>query len=198
MTATDKIIELFTAHFGQSPEEVVQLPQAGSDRVYFRLKLGDKTYIGTYSRDKKENKTFIYLDKHFSNKGIPVPKVLAHSDDLETYIQEDLGDISLYSIVRSEGMSDEVTDLYKKTIDQLVTLQIDGAEGLDFQKCYPIQVFNRSSMFWDLNSFKYYFARIARAHFNEVDLNRDFHYLCDFLLDEPHQYFMYRDRKSVV
>jgi hypothetical protein len=51
-------------------------------------------------------------------------------------------------------------------------------------------------MFWDLNSFKYYFARIARAHFNEVDLNRDFHNLCDFLLDEPNQYFMYRDCQS--
>lgn len=196
MTSTEKIIDLFTAHFNQAPDEVVQLPQAGSDRIYYRLKLGERTLIGTYSRDKKENKTFIYLDKHFSDKGIPVPKVFAYSEDLETYLQEDLGDISLYSIVRSEGMSEQVISLYKKTIDQLVTLQIDGADGLDFQKCYPIQVFNRSSMFWDLNSFKYYFARIARAHFNEVDLNRDFHYLCDFLLDEPHQYFMYRDCQS--
>jgi aminoglycoside/choline kinase family phosphotransferase len=196
MSHTDKIAGLFTGHFQEEPDEVVQLPQAGSDRIYYRLKNSNHQVIGTYSRDKKENKTFLYLGKHFYNKGIPVPRVLAHSDDYEYYLQEDLGDVSLYSLVRRSGITDEIIALYKKTIDQLVVLQIDGAEGLDFQKCYPIQIFNRSSMFWDLNSFKYYFARIARAHFNEVDLNRDFHYLCDFLLDEPNQYFMYRDCQS--
>jgi hypothetical protein len=37
---------------------------------------------------------------------------------------------------------------------------------------------------------------MARAHFSEVDLNKDFHRLCDYLLQEPNQYFMFRDCQS--
>ncbi len=196
MARAEQIEELFTTHFKEAPDEVIHLPPAGSDRTYYRLKSENHSVIGTYSRDKKENKTFIYLSKHFHQKNIPVPKVFAHTENYEGYIQEDLGDISLYSLVRKNGITPEIIGLYKKTIDQLIVMQLEGAEGLDFTKCYPIQVFNRSSMFWDLNSFKYYFARVARAHFNEVDLNRDFHYLCDFLLDEQQQHFMYRDCQS--
>jgi hypothetical protein len=51
-------------------------------------------------------------------------------------------------------------------------------------------------MFWDLNGFKYYFARIARVHFSEVKLNKDFHGLCDYLLEEKNQFFMFRDCQS--
>ena len=51
-------------------------------------------------------------------------------------------------------------------------------------------------MFWDLNSFKYYFARVARVHFSEIKLNKDFHTLTDYLLKEPNQYFMFRDCQS--
>lgn len=92
-------------------------------------------------------------------------------------MQEDLGDTSLYQIIKKEGISENVILLLKKTLDELIKLQIDGAANFDFSKCYPIQEFNRSSMFWDLNSFKYYFARMARVHFNENALNNDFNKL---------------------
>jgi hypothetical protein len=77
-----------------------------------------------------------------------------------------------------------------------LNLQLDGAENFDFNACYPVQSFDKTSMFWDLNSFKYYFARPARVLFHEPSLQRDFHRLTDYLLDEKLRFFMMRDCQS--
>lgn len=188
--------DLYQHHFKEKCNSIIQLPQAGSDRVYFRLQSNTNSAVGTYGKDTKENETFINHTKHFHQKNIAVPQVYIASENHEYYLQEDLGDVSLYSIIKANGINNEVKTYLKEVLKQLAFLQIKGAEGFDFSTCYPIQEFDRSSMFWDLNSFKYYFARIARAHFSELDLNKDFHRLCDYLLQEPNQYFMFRDCQS--
>lgn len=196
MSHEEVLKELFLLHFNEGCRTIIQLPQAGSDRIYFRLSNDTHSVIGTYGRDTKENETFIHHTQHFLEKHISVPHIFAVSADKEYYLQQDLGDVSLYTIIKQKGITEEATDHIKEVLHQLVYLQIKGAEDFDFSSCYPIQRFNRSSMFWDLNSFKYYFARIARAHFSEVKLNKDFHWLCDYLLEEHHQYFMFRDCQS--
>jgi aminoglycoside/choline kinase family phosphotransferase len=187
---------LFKQYFKEDCLAVIQLPQAGSDRIYFRLKGAGNSAIATYGKDTKENETFIHHTKHFHQKFITVPQVYIASEDKKYYLQEDLGDSSLYSIIKQEGISENVIKHLKEVLQQLTYLQIRGAEHFNFATCYPIQEFNRSSMFWDLNSFKYYFARVARVHFSEIDLNEDFHTLCEYLLAEPNQYFMFRDCQS--
>ena len=187
---------LFQSSFNQEADIINKLPQSGSDRVYFRLSNKERHVIGTYSADIKENETFIYMSVHFHSKDVAVPKIYGASNDHHYYLQEDLGDTALYSIIQQEGMSEHVISLLKKTLSRLAYLQIKGAEDFDFNKCYPIKSFDKSSMFWDLNSFKYYFVRVARVHFNEAELNKDFHKLTDYLLEEKHLYFMFRDCQS--
>lgn len=187
---------LYQHYFKEECNSIIQLPQAGSDRIYFRLQSKTNSAVGTFGKDTIENKTFIHHTKHFHLKNIAVPQIYIASESHEYYLQQDLGDVSLYSIIKTNGINDEVKDYLKEVLKQLAFLQIKGAEEFDFSTCYPIQEFDRSSMFWDLNSFKYYFARMARAHFSEVDLNKDFHRLCDYLLQEPNQYFMFRDCQS--
>ncbi len=191
-----RLKDLYKEYFKEEADTFIQLPQAGSDRIYFRLKSAGNSAIGTYGKDTKENETFIHHTKHFHQKQITVPQVYIASEDKQYYLQQDLGDTALYSIIKSEGISENVIRYLKEVLHQLAYLQIRGAEHFDFSTCYPIREFNKSSMFWDLNSFKYYFARIARVHFDEVELNRDFHTLCDYLLQEPNQYFMFRDCQS--
>lgn len=188
--------QLFQSYFNETCDTIIQLPQAGSDRIYYRLQSKQHAAIGTYGKDTKENETFVHHTKHFQQKLIAVPQVYCISEDKTYYLQQDLGDIALYSIIKQQGISEEVVAYLKDVLQQLAYLQIRGAEHFDFKNCYPIQEFNRSSMFWDLNSFKYYFARIARVHFSEVALNRDFHTLSDYLMQEPNQYFMFRDCQS--
>lgn len=188
--------ELYLLFFKEPCELIAQLPQAGSDRVYFRLKSAKHSAIGTYGKDTQENETFIHHTKHFKAKNIAVPQIYIANESNEYYLQEDLGNVSLYTIIQKEGITEKVKNYLKQVLRQLAYLQIHGAENFDFATCYPIQEFNRSSMFWDLNSFKYYFARIARVHFSEIKLNKDFHTLSDYLLKETNQYFMFRDCQS--
>lgn len=196
MQHEEHLEDLFNRYFNEACTIINRLPQAGSDRVYFRLQSKTKSAIGTYGKDWKENETFIHHAKHFHLKGIAVPEVYIASEDKQYYLQQDLGDISLYSIIKSEGITAEVKQQLKEVLHQLAFLQIKGGEDFNFSSCYPIQQFDRGSMFWDLNSFKYYFARLARAHFSEVNLNKDFHTLCEYLLREKNQYFMFRDCQS--
>lgn len=188
--------DLFQSYFHQVPIEIVTLPQAGSDRTYYRLTDGTHSAIGAVNHDKKENDIFIYLSRHFKSKGVNVPEVYGVSEDGLIYLQEDLGVTALYDLVKGKPFNKEVEDLYKKTLSALLNLQIDGAQNFDFNICYPVQVFDRTSMFWDLNSFKYYFARPLRVLFHEPSLQRDFHKLTKWLLEEPCQYFMMRDCQS--
>ncbi|MBK9330199.1 MAG: phosphotransferase [Sphingobacteriales bacterium] len=187
---------LFREYFKEDCFSILQLPQAGSDRIYFRLKGAAHIAIGTFGKDAKENETFIHHTHHFHQKQIAVPQVFIASENKQYYLQEDLGDTSLYTVIKKEGITEVVVGYLRKVLLQLTYLQIKGAEGFDFSSCYPIQEFNKSSMFWDLNGFKYYFARIARVQFSEIELNKDFHTLCDYLLQEPHSFFMFRDCQS--
>ncbi len=196
MNHTEILAGLFSDYFKEDCSSILQLPQAGSDRIYFRLTGTAHTAIGTYGKDAKENETFIHHTHQFHQKQIAVPQVFIASENKQYYLQEDLGDISLYAVIKRDGISEEVVRYLKEVLQQLTYLQIKGAEGFDFSACYPIQEFNKSSMFWDLNGFKYYFARIARVQFSEIELNRDFHALCDYLLQEPHSFFMFRDCQS--
>lgn len=188
--------KLFSDYFREECRSVVQLPQAGSDRLYFRLESEHHSAIGTYGKDAEENATFLHHTRHFRKAGIAVPEIYAASETQEYYLQQDLGNHSLYQLIQKDGISVEVQTYLQEVLKQLAILQIKGAENFDFTKCYPIQQFDRSSMFWDMNSFKYYFVRVARVHFDEVKLNRDFHTLSQYLLQEEQLHFMFRDCQS--
>jgi len=188
--------QLYEQYFKIAPEQITPLPQAGSDRKYYRLTGSGGSAIGTTNHDRKENETFIYLARHFRSKGVHVPEIYGVSEDGLLYLQEDLGHTALYDLVKGKPFTEEVEQLYRSSLHALLSLQIDGAKDFDFRHCYPVQRFDKTSMFWDLNSFKYYFARTARVLFHEQSLQRDFHNLTDWLLGEPNQYFMMRDCQS--
>lgn len=167
---------------------------SGSNRQYYRIFSADgKTYIGTFNPDVRENKAFFYLSNHFAELKLPVPALYAISPDNQAYIQEDLGDVSLYSLVKSEGFSDRVVGLYKKSLSNLVELQVSGAKGLDFNNCYPRQSMDSQSFIWDLNYFKYYFLKPAGVPFDEQLLEIDFADFSNKLNSFPNRHFLFRD-----
>ncbi|MEI6091506.1 MAG: phosphotransferase [bacterium] len=191
------LAELFRIYFGQAPVTTELITGSGSQRQYYRLNSGSQSAIGTIGTDEKENKAFIEFAKHFKQKGLNVPEVFLHSEDLKYYIQEDFGDTDLLGILlntRAEGkIPQPVLELYKKAITELVRLQIDGDGGLDYSLCFPRQEFDRTSIMWDLNYFKYYFLKMILPEIDEDALEKEFSELSDFLLSVDKKYFMYRD-----
>lgn len=189
----DRMEKLFETLYGFGPESVASLSGSGSNRRYARLSGRGISCIGVTGTDRDENVAFLTLAEHFRRKGIPVPQVLAVSEDSMTYLQEDLGDVHLFDN-QDEG-------LLCSTMALLPKIQFEGADGLDFSVCYPEPSFSRRMIMFDLNYFKYCFLKASGLEFNEVKLQDDIEALAADLLDgSGEEYvgdtFMYRDFQS--
>ena len=190
---------LFRKHTGAEPENAVALTGSGSNRSYFRLHGGGTSLMGVTGTDVKENNAFITLAAHFRSQGLPVPEVLAVSEDGISYLQEDLGDLLLADLVaaahKNGGIEEggQLEALLCRTTGLLPKIQFEGASGLDFSVCYPQPSFDRRMVMFDLNYFKYCFLKPSGIEFNEIDLQDDFERFADELLKDEGETFLYRD-----
>lgn len=193
-------IQMYEKQMGEEVRSINALPQSGSYREYYRITGREKTALGVYNADEKENKAFFSFTDTFYSAGLKVPEVYEISDDQQVYLLEDLGDVTLFAFlqgIRKENeFPEELVFFYKKVIVGLVNFQIKGADAIDYSNCYPRHSFDRQSMLWDLHYFKYYFLKLARISFDEQLLEDDFNRFCDFLLEADSHYFMYRDFQS--
>ena len=82
---TETLISLYESFTGSRPEQVEELPGAGSNRRYFRMK-GPQTLIGVIGTSNEENHAFLTIDRHFKEKGLPVPEVYAATEDESCYL----------------------------------------------------------------------------------------------------------------
>ena len=188
---------LFESYSGRPAKDCVELTSSGSNRRYFRLTGGNLSIVGVIGTNKAENNAFVSISRHFIEKGIRVPRVLAVSEDGMRYIQEDLGDDMLYNMV-AQGRDSGVYSSYErallvKTIEQLPKIQFRGGEGMDWKVCFPEPAFNERMVMFDLNYFKYCFLKATGLDFDEVRLQEDFERLRDDLMGDMGETFMYRD-----
>ncbi len=194
--------QLFEQHFHAPPTRVVPLQGelGGSGRKIIRLSNDKVTAIGILYGVREENAAFLSFSRHFRRHGLPVPEIYA--EDLEhcAYLEEDLGDTTLFEFLSKnrsgESIAPAVVEAYRKVVAVLPRFQVEAGRDLDYSVCYPIGSFDRQSIAWDLNYFKYYFLRLAGIPFNEHALEDDFTRLTDFLLAAPREYFLYRDFQS--
>ena len=155
------------------------MKQQGSNRIYTReTDETGKTIIRVVGTNRDENRAFIYMSRHFSQLGLPVPKVLWVSEDEMSYTQEDLGDTLLFDAIkhgRETGNFNETErTLLERTLRALAHIQIEGARDFDWSKCFPIPAMDERSIRWDLNYFKYCFLKGTKIEFSEPDLEDDF------------------------
>ena len=198
----DALKKLFERHF-HSPVARVQPVQGqlgGSGRRIFRL-AGDRlSAIGILYDVREENIAFLEFSRHFRRHGLPVPEIYAEDMEHGAYLEEDLGDITLFDFLSTNRVSGEiappVVEAYRKALAVLPRFQVKASRDLNYKACYPRARFDRQSIAWDLNYFKYYFLRLASIPFNEQALEDDFARLTKFLLSAAQDYFLYRDFQS--
>ena len=196
----NKLSILFKEYTGENLETINQLPESGSYRKYYRLISNKHQCLGVFNADKKENNAFIAFTQHFLNLKLPVPKIYAQNLEENIYLIEDFGNTTLFTFLQNNTIEDNPTNdtylLYKKVIEELPKFQITAGKDLDYTKCYPRPQFDKQSMLWDLNYFKYYFLKLAKITFDEQHLEEDFDTFTEFLLQSDCNYFLYRDFQS--
>jgi len=191
----EKIKNLYSKNFDEF-EKVKILPQSGSYRKYFRFYGKQKNILGVYNPDSKENIAFVSFAKHFKKIGLNVPEIYADFLYDKIYFIEDLGDTTLFDFLKQKPSKEEITKTYKKILDWLIKFQFEGIKNLDLSKCYPRSIFDKQSIMWDLNYFKYFVIKLAKVNFDEQELENDFNKLSDFLVSTDLDYFLYRDFQS--
>ena len=174
---------------------------SGSNRRYSReVKADGTSVIRVDGTSREENHAFIVMARHFRQLGLPVPEVLDVSRDEMSYTQSDLGDTLLFDYIAHGRTTGEFSapemDVLEKTLRALAHIQTEGAVGLDWSVCYPVSEFDRRSICWDLNYWKYCFLKGTRIEFSESRLEDDFERLTLTLLQNQIQGFMYRDCQS--
>jgi len=198
----DVLKSLFERHFHSAALRVqpVQGALGGSGRTIVRLANDGLSAIGIRHDVKEENAAFLEFSKHFRRHGLPVPEIYAEDLSHGAYLEEDLGDTTLYQFLSEHRtgpeISPEVVDTYRKVVEVLPRFQVEAGRDLNYKVCYPRASFDRQSIAWDLNYFKYYFLRLAGIPFNEQALEEDFTRLTKLLLSADRSYFLYRDFQS--
>jgi aminoglycoside/choline kinase family phosphotransferase len=192
--------KMFTEWADEKITELFEMPKSGSDRQYFRIRGEKKHAIGAYNPNKDENNAFISFSKTFFKNGLKVPEIYSFDKENDVYLIEDLGDISLFSLLQKkpspERFNESILNYYKKSLQELIKFQITSAANIDYSLCYPRAKLDRQSFLWDLNYFKYYFLKPSQIQFDEQKLENDFHHLSDFLEEADSNYFVFRDFQS--
>jgi aminoglycoside/choline kinase family phosphotransferase len=193
---------LFEKQFRIPAEEVkpLQGQLGGSGRAIVRLTGGGASAIGIVSPVSEENAAFLEFSRHFRRHGLLVPEIYAEDLSQGTYLEQDLGDTTLFDFLgehrNGDAIAPEAVEAYRKVVAVLPRFQVEAGRDLNYKVCYPRSSFDRQSIAWDLNYFKYYFLRLAGIPFNEQALELDFSRLTKFLLAAPRGYFLYRDFQS--
>jgi len=198
----DVLKTLFEQHF-HSPVGRIQPLQGqlgGSGRKIIRLAGAGLSAIGVLYDVREENVAFVEFSRHFREHGLPVPEIYAEDLSQGAYLEEDLGDTTLFEFLSKNrsgvNLGPEAVEAYRKVVAVLPRFQIEAGRDLNYKVCHPRAVFDGQSMAWDFNYFKYYFLKLAGIPFNEQSLEDDFDSLTKFLLSADMDYFLYRDFQS--
>lgn len=200
----ERLIQLFTDRVGQRPDAILEMAGDGSTRQYFRLLGGEwGTVVGAIGPDHEENRAFLAFAKAFRGVNLPVPEIFAEDREAGVWLEEDLGDTTLFQALTTaresapdEEFPEEAEALFRRVLSVLPRFQVHGHDVIDYRLAYPRQAFDRRSIRWDLNYFKYHFLKLAHIEFSEQRLEDDFKHLTDLLLEADSDYFLYRDFQS--
>src|SRR5216684_177660 len=148
----DLLRKLFEEHFHSPPDHVLPLQGelGGSGRKIVRLANEKSSAIGILYGVREENLAFLSFSKHFRKHGLPVPEIYGEDLDQGAYLEQDLGDTSLFELLsknrKGEIIAPKVADAYREVIATLPRFQIQAGRDLNYKLCYPRGSFDRQSI----------------------------------------------------
>jgi aminoglycoside/choline kinase family phosphotransferase len=206
-STVEAIKKIITRDEGLSADEISIVSIAGdaSQREFFRVRLPDGgTRVAMQMEgplpapDDPDQVPYINILYHLTLCKAAVPRLHQYDPASGILILEDLGDVTLESYVADHGV-DAAKELYKKAIDELLTLQIIGTR----KQCTHCMAFHHSfdeaKLMWELD---FFLTHTVKGQFKrdipETELAHircEFHSLCRRIAAEP-RYFTHRDYHS--
>lgn len=192
----ERIHRFLFSYFHSHEYEMSPITDSASDRKYFKVIYKDISCILTFSNNISETQTFLYFSEIFKKEGVPVPKILKVDPHLDIYLQEDLGNQSLFSIITKERESTKVKDLYKHSLDELFKLQFSVSKKIDYSQCFDFCRFDKNLIINDLNYFKFYFFMPLEIPCSHNKLLQEFLHIGEKIEQLSPRGFMFRDFQS--
>lgn len=185
--------QFFENYSGKKPSEFIILAQSGSARVNFLAKTENEEYIITYNENIRENESFLYYSKIFTDLDLNTPKIFKISDDRKMYIQEFLGKQTLSEVISKEGLSENVKSLVKQTLEKLYQLQITTQSKIDFTKTFEYENYDELPVTHDLYYFKNFVADVLELEYHKSTLLKEFKHIVNLIENLEPKGLMIRD-----
>lgn len=187
-------IEALFSQFCNNPETEIQLlPQSGSSRKNFIGKCGDKKYIITQNEDVRENEAFFYFTNIFNSLNLNTPKLFFINDHCTVYIQEYLGANTLSEIIATKPESKIVTELIKKTLQNLYLLQSRTQGKIDYSNTFDYEIYDELPITHDLYYFKNFLVDVLEIPYHKSKLLKEFAQLSSSIASLQPSGLMIRD-----
>src|ERR1700704_6021230 len=137
----DVLKKLFEQHFHAPPERVVPLQGelGGSGRKIIRLSNAKVSAIGILYGVREENAAFLEFSRHFRRHGLPVPEIYGEDLAQGAYLEEDLGDTTLFQFLSKNRTADTITpqaiEAYRQVVEVLPRFQVEAGRDLNYNFC---------------------------------------------------------------
>lgn len=178
--------------------QVSSLVEQGSDRQFYRLTKDDDSKVLMIShKDDLDFNRFLEIGEFIESIGVPIPTI--YDCDYENFavLMEDMGRFTLYDLVSDSTDVAYIESLYKRVIEQSVSLH-DLATFLTDKNIGPtIRTFDYDYLRWETNYFSVNFLK----NYCGIDQNiiDEFDQLFELLARDvlaQRQVFMHRDFQS--
>ena len=144
---------------------VVPLTGDASDRQYFRVLLPDApsqvlaVHPGPIAFDALP---FVNVARLLAAMPVPVPRILAHSDEVGIIALEDLGDVTLQAHVGAAPAAEHAA-LYRQAVTFITTMQRRGRELASPDYVPYGLAFDAEKLTWELRFFTTHFLEAYRG-----------------------------------
>jgi aminoglycoside/choline kinase family phosphotransferase len=186
--------------FGEPVASVTAMKGDASDRRIFRLRSAGNSSIGIMGPNIAENRAFTGFARGFRAAGLRVPEIYAIDDEHRSYLEEDLGDLTLaqwQTELPEPVRVGEMRAMYTRVLGELLRFQVDAADAVDYSLCYQYPEFGAEAMAFDIRYFRENFLeRMVLREWDQIAFDRETAVLIALLLRAGRDGFLYRDFQS--
>ena len=177
---------------------LVLLAQGGSDRRFYRARTDRGVFVlMTAPAFRYELRAFLDVGAYLQGCDVGIPDIIAHDDDGQLVLLEDVGDDSLHGLLQRTQESGKVAHLYRQALSALARLQMKATPQMHTCNYLKNRTFGYEALRWETDYFLECFVRqycgLEIQH--EGALDDELHGLARAIAAEP-RYFMHRDFQS--